>query len=392
MKISFLLSKWPVDGGIETVTRTLSNEFVARGHNVFVLYTDYSNPASNSSFVDNRIVSILIPGDRKGHSLLDIAKDYIDNFVIDEQIDVLINQCFPTWSSHIFRDIKGKVKIVECLHMTLFYPSSYHRLRWTGFDLKMRLCSPIVYNYFQKKWRCESLMREFPFVDRFVFLSKSYVSEFLRFTGYNNINGKVIWMNNPLSFQSNDYNENDIGRKGNYILCVARLSEKEKRISYMLTVWKSIEADKRFDDWRLDIVGDGPSANDYKQLAAELGLKRVAFHGYQTPDFFYRKAKISLMTSVVEGWGMTIVESQYYGVVPLVMNTFSSVSDIIDNGVNGIIVPNSKRKFLKALKFLMQYNQERQLMACAAMKSSRRFYVGNIVDRWEKMIDNIHLA
>ena len=391
MRIVFLLSKWPVDGGIETVSRTLSNEFTARGHKVYVLYTDYFCPPNNSPFVDRRIVSRLIPRDGNECSKFDVAKKFIDNFVLDEKIDVLINQCFPTWSSYIFRDIKGKVKIIECLHMTLFYPSSYHRLRWTGFDLKMRLCGPIVYNYFQKKWRCESLMREFPYVDRFVFLSKSFVSEFLRFTKYNNVNGKVIWMNNPLSFQSNDYNESDIGKKSNYILCVARLSETEKRITYMLAVWKSIEEDRRFDDWIFDVVGDGPSASEYKQIAVKLGLRRVCFHGYQTPDLYYRRAKISLMTSVAEGLPMTLVESQYYGVVPLVMNTFSSVNDIIDNGVNGIIVPESKRKFLKALKYLMLHNKSRQLMACAAMKSSRRFTVGNIAKQWEDMIDNIKL-
>lgn len=392
MKIAFLLSKWPVDGGIETVTRTLANEFVNRGYNIYIVYTDYSYPMNNEPFVNEQIKGCLIPKSLNNVHFKETAKEYVNRLVINEGIDIIINQCYPTWTADILSDLKGRVKIIECLHMTLFYPSSYHRLRWSGYDLKMRLCGPLVYRYFQKKWRCEALMREFSFVDRFVFLSSTYVNEFLKFTGYHNKEGKITFMNNPLSLSTNNINDDVICRKENVVLCVARLSEMEKRVSYMLYVWKGIESDKRFDDWRFDIVGDGPSSEDYKKLAINLGLKRVFFHGYQDPTSYYKKAKVSLMTSVAEGWPMTIVESQYYGVVPVVMNTFSSVFDIIDNGVNGIIVPKSKRMFLIALKNIMTNDERRENMAKAAMKSSMRFNVENIVDMWEKLIDNIRIS
>ena len=392
MKIAFLLSKWPVDGGIETVTRTLANEFVNRGHKIYVLYTEYSYPLNNGPFVNKQIVGCFIPIDPKGVHLKETAKDCVNRLVANEGVEIIINQCYPTWTADILSDLKGKVKIIECLHMTLFFPSSYHRLRWSGYDLKMRLCGPLVYRHFQKKWRCEALIREFSFVDRFVFLSRTYVNEFIKFTGYDNTEGKVTFMNNPISFPTNNIKDDIIFHKDNIVLCVARLSEKEKRVSYMLYVWKGIESDKRFDDWRFDIVGDGPSYDDYKNLAINLGLKRVFFHGYQDPTSFYKKSKVSLMTSIAEGWGMTIVESQYYGVVPVVMNTFSSVFDIIDNGVNGIIVPKSKKKFLIALKNIMTNDERRENMAKAAMKSSMRFNVENIVDMWEKLIDNIRMS
>lgn len=391
MRIAFLLSKWPVDGGIETVSRILANEFVNRGYRIYVLYTEYSCPKENGPFVDPRIVDRLIPYSKEKTDFVTAARDYVNNVVLDEEIDVVINQCFPTWTADILSDLRGKIKIIECLHMTLFFPSSYSRLRWKGYDLKMRLCGPWIYRHFQKKWRCEALMREFPYVDRFVFLSSSYVKEFLQFTGYDNSGGKVTYINNPLSLSAHNSKEGLIEHKENAVLCVARLSEMEKRISYMLEVWKGIEEDGQLDGWRFDIVGDGPSTGDYMRMASELGLKRVIFHGYQNPEPYYERSKISLMTSVAEGWGMTIVESQYYGVVPLVMNTFSSVYDIIDNGVNGIIVPNSKRKFLKRLKEVMIREDMREKMARAAMMSSGRFNVERIVNQWEKLIEGIKM-
>lgn len=392
MKIVFLLSKWPVDGGIETVTRTLANEFVNRGYNIYIVYTEYSYPKKNGPFVNEQIKSYLIPKSFNDVHFKEATKEYVKRLVINEGIDIIINQCYPTWTADILSDLKGRVKIIECLHMTLFFPSSYHRLKWSGYDLKMRLCGPLVYRHLQRKWRCEALMREFSFVDRFVFLSRTYVNEFIKFTGYDNTEGKVTFMNNPISFPANNIKDDIICQKENIVLCVARLSEKEKRVSYMLYVWKEIESDKRFDDWRFDIVGDGPSYNDYKNLALSLGLKRVFFHGYQDPTSYYIKSKVSLMTSIAEGWGMTIVESQYYGVVPVVLNTFSSVFDIIDNGVNGIIVPICKKKFIIVLKNIMASDERRENMAKAAMKSVMRFHVDKIVDLWEKLIDNIRIS
>lgn len=391
MKVAFLVSKWPVDGGIETVTRTLANEFVDRGHIVYVVYTEYSCPENNGPFVDCRIINRQISGELGELHFKETAREYVYRLVVDEGIDVVINQCFPTWTSDILKDLYGHVKIIECLHMTLFYPSSYHKLKWKGFDLKLRLCGPKIYRHLQKKWRCEALMREFPFINRFVFLSNSYVSEFLRFTNFNNAGGMVTYMNNPLPLSVINYTYKELCQKENAVLCVARLSEIEKRISYMLNVWKDIEVDGRFEGWRFDIVGDGPSADDYKQMAAKLGLRRVFFHGYQNPIPYYKKSKVLLMTSVAEGFPMTITESQCYGVVPLVMKTFSSVYDIIENRVNGIIVPKNQRKFKRALKELMINNAIREEMAVASIKRSNRFNVKNVVDKWENLINDIQL-
>ena len=61
MKVAFLVSRWPVDGGIETVTRTLANEMVSRGHQVNVIYSEFFYPSSNRVFIDKRIVESLIP-------------------------------------------------------------------------------------------------------------------------------------------------------------------------------------------------------------------------------------------------------------------------------------------------------------------------------------------
>ena len=60
MKIAFLLRPWPIYGGGETVTITLSNEFVKRGISVIVFYTKDSK-SQNVPLIDNRVKSVFVP-------------------------------------------------------------------------------------------------------------------------------------------------------------------------------------------------------------------------------------------------------------------------------------------------------------------------------------------
>ena len=384
MNIAFLMSKWPVDGGIETVTRTLANEFVRRGHFVMVLYTNQISQY-NELLVDKRIVEKLIPSDSDYNGKRSLIYKYLENF----NVDILINQCFPTWSAKIFEGIIDKIKIIECMHMALFFPSQYSRLKWNGYDLKMRLCGPIIYRYLEKRRRCEALEREFQYVNRFVFLSKSLVDEYIRFRGHRYEQGKLTFINNPLSKRILMTTE-EFHNKENIVLCVARMSEIEKHISLMIKVWKEIEKDKRLDDWKFDVVGDGPSLNEYISLSSNLNLKRISFHGYQDPVPFYKRSKIFLMTSVAEGWGMTIVESQQSGVVPIVLDTFTSLKEIIIDGENGRIVPpRNKKKFQIVLKSTMINEEARKRMAKNAMNSCERYNVEHIVDKWQCLFEEL---
>ncbi len=193
MKIVFLVSQWPIDGGIESVTRTLANEMVGRGHIVYVLYTSYYFPPSSGVFVDDRIIERQIP------EISSCAKDiffqkvseFVNSFYLEVKFDVIINQCYPTWSSVVLKDLKGRTKIIECFHMRLFPPSRYKRLNWKGWDLKMRLCGPWIFNWVEKIHQCERIEHEMQYVDRFVLLAESYVKDYIRIRGNRFTQGKL---------------------------------------------------------------------------------------------------------------------------------------------------------------------------------------------------------
>ena len=389
MRVAFLVSRWPVDGGIETVTRTLANEMVRRGNQVYVLYTEYFSPSSSGVFVDNRIIGKLIPDVSccSKEKMFRQGSAFIKALNEEEHFDVIINQCYPTWTSEVLKDLYGHVKVIECLHMLLYGPSRYKRLKWKGWDLKMRLCGPWIFHRVEKKHKSEVIEREFQYVDKFVLLAESYVKEYEKIRGTKYTQGKLTYMHNPLA-QSVTMSDKDFTNKEDVVLCVSRMQEDMKRISYMIEFWKMIEKDSSFDNWRFDILGDGPSLGGYIEMVRNMGLKRVSFWGWQNPDIYYKRSKILLMTSAFEGLPMTIPEAQQYGVVPIVLNTFSSVHELIVDGYNGRIASN-KRKFLHCLRKTMRHHDKWETMAQMGMTTCKRFAVSHIVDEWEKLIDSI---
>ena len=105
----------------------------------------------------------------------------------------------------------------------------------------------------------------------------------------------------------------------------------------MLMIWQIIA--KQLPDWKFVVVGDGNEKDILIKQAKN--IPRTEFVGYAKPDSYYKKSKIFMMMSQFEGWGMTIVESMHYGCVPVVYDSFSALADIIDNSVNGFIIPNN---------------------------------------------------
>ena len=125
-------------------------------------------------------------------------------------------------------------------------------------------------------------------------------------------------------------------------------------------------------------------------MICSMGLKHVTMEGFKNPLPYYQKASIFLMTSAYEGFPMSLIESQQNGVVPIAMDSYSSLHDIIDNGDNGIIVAdNDIDGFTKELKRLMQDRGLRKDMAMHGFCSCDRYKIDIIVNKWESIFKKL---
>lgn len=99
-----------------------------------------------------------------------------------------------------------------------------------------------------------------------------------------------------------------------------------------------------------------------------------------------------ISNSAIDGWMITLTEAQQMGTVPLVMDSYKAVYQIITNHEDGIIIQNNNvDEFAIQLLTLMKNDVKREEMAKAAIKNSKRFAVENIVAQWVELFQELTL-
>jgi glycosyltransferase involved in cell wall biosynthesis len=95
-------------------------------------------------------------------------------------------------------------------------------------------------------------------------------------------------------------------------------------------------------DWQLLVIGDDTrNAPAARQSAARLPAGRVCFLGRNSRlEAAYALSDVLLMDSISEGFPLVLLEAIASGCVPIV-SQFGGVSDIVENGVNGMVLPGA---------------------------------------------------
>ena len=216
-------------------------------------------------------------------------------------------------------------------------------------------------------------------------LSESYRTYLKEAMGIAN-DEKLVAINNPLTF--NDISDASVlPQKEKVILVVSRMYEWHKRISLCLKAWERLSTKESMQDWRMMIVGTGVDMPTYEQYVKEHSIKRISFLGQQSPEPYYNMAKIFLMTSEREGWGLTITEAMQRGVVPVAFDTTSAFHDIITDGENGFVVSEGNiSQYVKKVELLATDTTLWQRLTKNALDSASRFSLDKITKQWEKII------
>ena len=217
--------------------------------------------------------------------------------------------------------------------------------------------------------------------DYIVMLSPSFIKDFLWFYPQAN-KQKLLAIPNM-----NTYTNVRIVPKQKRVLFVGRLISSVKGCDKLLRIWK--EACQGEDDWQLDIVGDGPDRDQLMHDAEVLGISNCTFHGFTDPTPFYERASIFCMASVFEGFGMVLTEAMQHGMVPMAFASYSAVYDLIEDGVNGVLVqPFDEHSYAQKLHMLMQSDALRRCIAERAVTSVERFSSDTVLGQWEELLHN----
>jgi glycosyltransferase involved in cell wall biosynthesis len=371
MNILFLLHSVPYSG-VDTVTRILANEFVNSGHNVYLCCLGFSD-----SFVNSKIKHFNIFGDlQKINTRKNI--NILENAIQGENVNIIINQQCQNipWVNLVKKATKNSnAKIISCLHFPVL-------MSINNFGKKTKFLPKFFARFIKKYKDLKAINFAYDNSDSVVFLSEKYLEHYKALQPQKNLN-KLRVIANPISF---NFEYVDLKKKQKTILFVGRISEFQKRLSLIIEIWKIILSTKKYNDWDFRIVGDGEDLENIKKKAK--GLNRIYFEGKQESEPYFEKASIFFMTSIFEGFPMTLVESLQKSCVPIVMDSFLSLRDFIKNNENGIISPNNDvQTFAKNAMLLMDNEVLRKKMAENGMKSVEKFSIDRIYAEWEKLFN-----
>lgn len=186
-----------------------------------------------------------------------------------------------------------------------------------------------------------------------------------------------------------DYN---IPLSANFLLSVARL-EKDKGIQNIIAALPYIL--KELPDTKLMVVGDGSYASLLKKQVELLNLeKSVIFTGMvpfeSLPDYFNACDVFVNPTIRQNGYDLTILEAMACE-KPVVVSNIGSVPTVIEDDVDGILVPTGDvNKLAEAVIMVLKDKELAQRLGKAARnKVVEKFSVESMVDGTIKVYEEV---
>ncbi|MDY6896697.1 MAG: glycosyltransferase [Cyanobacteriota bacterium] len=99
---------------------------------------------------------------------------------------------------------------------------------------------------------------------------------------------------------------------------------------------------KQHPEILLTVVGDGSDRKDLEAMAVKLGLSQnVDFVGYKSQTEvrkYFHKTDIFVMSSFAEGIPVVLMEAMA-AAVPVVATQIAGISELVEDGINGYLVP-----------------------------------------------------
>lgn len=325
-----------------------------------------------------------------------LNKAAILKFVKENNINLIL---FPQISDvgDLISNIKRINKTITCLFLLHSCPNlvvinkreQFKRLKLRNInsvkDFFAWCCPQLYLSILKILWRRWAI-RQYNSFDKIIVLSPSYVEEYEQIMGKVGFGSKIVAIPNPrIEYKS----QISIYNKKKQIVYVGRLGE-EKAVYRLLQIWKRIY--KQLPKWNLVLVGDGETRLENESFVKEQALERVEFLGVQKSIPIIDESAILCLTSNIEGLPTVFMEAMSLGVVPIGFNSFSAIYDMIDDNVNGVIIPAfDEELYAKALIQLALNENQRFHMAEMAQQKVNQYDIGEVGRKWLCLFKKLNL-
>lgn len=386
----------PVLGGIGRVTDILTKGLIAKGeYEIYYLCGKVESQDKYQLNYNYPVPLYTLPESVFKDS--ETNQDFYKRLLEELEIDVVLNQRGLGSGFDKMMGI-GNVKKVSVLHtkpnakinhdlsrMLLFSKTPKEQIK--------KIIKLLLYPYFylKTKYKAKQYLKNtyrelVRCSDAIVLLSDNDKKEFLS-NGIDMGDKILCGIPNPNTFSID--NKVSIEAKENIVLYVGRLDPFDKNVMALIKVWSKLY--KKHPMWKLVLVGDGADKNRIEEYVREKRIKNVYLEGVKdNVAGYYSKASFICLTSNFEGWGMALTEGMQYGCIPFTFNNYGAASDIIDDGINGCLIPAyDLKKYAFRLSELMLDADRRLEMSMAAIEKVDKFSVENVADMWDKLFQRL---
>lgn len=292
-----------------------------------------------------------------------VHRKRLTEYLFDEMADIVVS-LFPSESSFI-PDIKdGSRKILE-LHFNRFFRQQYGRGGLIGIIDRLRTFSDF------------SLAKRF---HDFVVLTEEDKGNW---EGLRNVS--VI----PNAVHAIPDKVSDLDDKR--VIAVGRL-DYQKGFDKLIDAWRAmLDKYPELKGWRLDIFGQGEWRDMLLDKIQKLELSESVAINKPTDNITeeYLRSSLLVMSSNYEGFGMVLVEAMVCGVPCVAFACPCGPRDIIEPGVNGLLVRNGDTGMLAdAMARLMLDDALRKRMGAEARKVADRFSEDRIMKQWLELFQS----
>lgn len=142
---------------------------------------------------------------------------------------------------------------------------------------------------------------------------------------------------------------------------------------------------------RLCILGQGELDAEVRQLIAASGLSgSVSLAGFQANPWKYiAKADVFLLTSRYEGFGNVLIEAMALA-VPVVATASAGTRDIVDHGVDGLLVDShTPEAVAAALRRVLENRDLRASLSSQAAASAEQFSAPRVIARYDQVLKQV---
>jgi glycosyltransferase involved in cell wall biosynthesis len=169
-----------------------------------------------------------------------------------------------------------------------------------------------------------------------------------------------------------------------FILAVGRLQDV-KGFDLLINAFKAL--DSQTTD--LIIVGDGPARKNLLELTQKLNLtNRVHLPGRKSNmQDYYDQCEIFVLSSRNEGYPNVLIEAMSSGCASVAFNCETGPSEIIADGINGMLVENGNvERLAEAINAVVNDPTLREKLASNAKLIGAANSIDKIGKKWEELI------